>query len=106
VNYLTNRYKGVGKKSAEQLVEAFGAANVFDVLATAPERTREVLGEARGTKLLDAWEADQAQRLAVVTSAAEPDQGTPSDADSRPRGGRRPRGKRGGRGRKKTTSPA
>lgn len=59
--YLTHRYKGVGEKTAEQVVEAFGA-DVFKVLDRHPERVADVLAERRAEALLDAWRADKERR--------------------------------------------
>lgn len=59
--YLTHRYKGVGEKTAEQVVEAFGA-EVFLVLDQHPERVADVLAERRAEALLDAWQADKERR--------------------------------------------
>ncbi|MGH7501073.1 MAG: NYN domain-containing protein [Longimicrobiales bacterium] len=62
VEYLTKAYKGIGRKSAEHLIEAVGAANVFTTLAEQPDRIRQVLGDKRGATLLDAWTEDFARR--------------------------------------------
>jgi len=63
IRYLSNSYKGVGQKTAEQLIDAFGANGVFTALATEPDRVREVLGPGRRTdQLMEAWEADLARR--------------------------------------------
>ncbi len=65
IRYLSNSYKGVGQKTAEQLIDAFGANGVFTALATEPDRVREVLGPGRRTdQLMEAWEADLARRRA------------------------------------------
>ncbi|MEJ2184329.1 MAG: NYN domain-containing protein [Gemmatimonadota bacterium] len=65
IRYLSNSYKGVGKKTAEQLIDEFGAAGVFTALATQPDRVREVLGAGRRTdQLIEAWEADFERRQA------------------------------------------
>src|SRR5690606_10858629 len=47
IEYLTGRYKGVGVKTAEAVISAFGADGVFRALYTEPERVREVLGQRR-----------------------------------------------------------
>jgi uncharacterized protein (TIGR00288 family) len=70
IRYLCNSYKGVGKKTAEQLIDAFGADGVFTALATRPDRVREVLGAGRRTdQLIEAWQADFERRK---TRAAAP----------------------------------
>ncbi|HEX6589311.1 MAG TPA: hypothetical protein VF039_09825, partial [Longimicrobiales bacterium] len=69
VRYLTNRYRGVGDKTAEQLVEAFGAEHVFAALKAAPDRVVEVLGSHRANAVLDAWRNDYARRSGEETAA-------------------------------------
>jgi uncharacterized protein (TIGR00288 family) len=103
VQYLTNSYKGVGKKTAETLVEALGES-LFPTLQQDPDRVRSLLPPARAEKVLEGWSADHARRSggpseASGTSAAGTE---PSEEDAkaasggRRRGGRRTRG--GGRG--------
>jgi hypothetical protein len=71
IRYLSNSYKGVGKKTAEQLIDEFGAAGVFTALATQPDRVREVLGAGRRTdQLIEAWEADFERRQARAGTPA------------------------------------
>jgi hypothetical protein len=65
IRYLTNSYKGVGKKTAESLVEAFDS-EVFQVLSEAPGRIEEVLPGKRAEQLLEAWEADLERRAARI----------------------------------------
>lgn len=60
-SYLTNRYKGIGAKTAEKLITAFGT-KVFDVLQDEPERVRDVLPKARAVRVLAAWEEDHQRR--------------------------------------------
>jgi uncharacterized protein (TIGR00288 family) len=93
VQYITKAYKGIGRKTAETLVDAVGEDSVFGTLQGAPERVKEVVGGKRGDTLLAAWRADYAER-----SAARQDESNGSDRKRGRRGGRR----RGGRGRKKT----
>jgi hypothetical protein len=45
--------KGVGRKTAEAAVEAFGADKVLDVLRNEPDRAREKLGARRAQPLID-----------------------------------------------------
>lgn len=107
VNYLQNSYKGVGQKTAEALVEALGAANVFDVLRDEPGRVADVLGGHRSAAVLEGWEADYQRRVGAATG--EGDDGETADVGDateapEPRAGRSSRGRRGrrgGRGRRK-----
>ena len=61
--YLTHRYKGVGARTAETLVERFGD-EVFEILHAEPRRVTEVLPERRAAQLVQAWRADLARRSA------------------------------------------
>ncbi|HEY8484997.1 MAG TPA: NYN domain-containing protein [Longimicrobiales bacterium] len=113
VEYLSTNYKGVGRKTAEQLVQALGAENVFRVLDEEAERVREILGARRANVLLEAWAADRAARRAeaapvveVTAAAPEPQPETPAGgaaeaapAAEKKAGGRsgRSRGRRGSR---------
>ena len=106
-SYLANRYKGVGVKTAERLVEHFGA-DVFKVLQHAPERVRKALSRARAGTVLAEWEKDYNRRSKAVAKAsaqagaaggrrASPGE---SPARSRPAETSRPRpGRSGGGGR-------
>jgi uncharacterized protein (TIGR00288 family) len=115
VDYLTKAYKGIGRKSAESLIDSVGADRVFTTLADSPDRVREVLGVKRGDTLLDAWTEDYARRTggrrtapagpassrtnaAPATAPAIPADAT-GDAAPPPETVRkkRPRGRRGGR---------
>ncbi|MED5198583.1 MAG: hypothetical protein VYB51_02155, partial [Gemmatimonadota bacterium] len=60
VSYLTNSYGGVGKKTAESLVEAFGA-DIFVVFETEPGRIAEIVPR-RAPQVLAGWRADFARR--------------------------------------------
>ena len=63
VRYLSNSYQGVGQKTAEALIETFGAEGVFNGLHSQPGRVKEVLGSGRRTEaLLDAWQRDYRRR--------------------------------------------
>ncbi len=53
ISQLTKRYSGIGAKTAETLVKAFGA-DVYRVLDDEPERVREVLPEGRASRILEA----------------------------------------------------
>jgi hypothetical protein len=60
VSYLTNSYGGVGKKTAESLVEAFGA-DIFVVFETEPGRITELVPR-RAAQVLAEWRADLVRR--------------------------------------------
>ena len=60
VSYLTNSYGGVGKKTAESLVEAFGV-DTFAVFEGDPGRVAEIVPR-RAPQVLDEWKADFARR--------------------------------------------
>ena len=61
VRYLTHRYKGVGEKTAEALVERFGP-DLFEVLRDRPAALEEVVPAKRAEQVLEAWRADYARR--------------------------------------------
>lgn len=84
-SYLTNRYKGIGAKTAEKLIASFGT-KVFDVLQDEPERVRDVLPKARAVRVLAAWEDDH-QRRSKLSGGR--DRGSARGADS-PAGSGRP----------------
>ncbi|HEX7049171.1 MAG TPA: NYN domain-containing protein [Longimicrobiales bacterium] len=89
-SYLANRYKGVGRKTADVLIETFGAAGVFDALQTDEARVRAVLGERRAGTVLAAWRSDYAQRTSVSGSSAE----QPAEAKQPARGANSSRSRR------------
>jgi len=103
VQYLTNSYKGVGKKTAETLVEALGE-RLFPTLQEDPDRIRSLLPPARAEKVLEGWSADHARRSGGPSEApGTSEAGTEASEEEakvasggRRRGGRRTRG--GGRG--------
>jgi len=106
-------YKGVGRKTAEALIEALGAENVFPTLRDAPDRIREVLGGRRAERLIAAWQAEASAAVARTAATAEPAAAAPAEAAettvtvaepaaageaAAPAGARkRARGRRGGR---------
>jgi hypothetical protein len=92
VLYLTKAYKGIGRKTAETLVDEIGPDSVFGALHGAPDRIKAVVGGKRGDTLLDAWRDDYAARI-----ASRKEDGDGGERKRGRRGGRR----RGGRGRKK-----
>jgi len=77
ISYLTNSYGGVGKKTAESLVEAFGAG-IFAVFETEPGRVAEIVPR-RAPQVLAEWKADFARRSGKSgneqEAAPEPDRG-------------------------------
>jgi len=83
--YLTHRYKGVGDKTAESLVEHFGA-DLFRVMRDDPDAINAAVPGKRGEQVLDAWRADYERRSGRA-------QGGGSERESS--GGRG--GRRGGR---------
>lgn len=78
VRYLTNRYKGIGEKTAEALVEAFGQ-DLFRTMRDDPDAISRAVPPKRAEQVLEAWRADYERRTAA-----------------RSRGGNRSKG--GGRG--------
>ena len=93
-SYLANRYKGVGIKTAERLVEEFGA-EVFKVFHHSPERVRRVLSRARAETVLKNWAGDYEGRRA---RAAEKAASAPAAGAARRAGGAAAQGggRRGG----------
>ena len=69
VRYLAHRYKGVGQKTAETLVEQFGPA-LFQTLRDDPESVKAALPSNRGEQVLLAWKADYARRTSDGTKEA------------------------------------
>ena len=98
VRYLTNRYKGVGKKTAEKLVEGFGE-DLFAVLQEEPQRVQDLIPQARAENVLEQWKADFDRRTGHGGEKA-PDRGDRSNREKRgPRG-------RGGEGRQRESGEA
>jgi uncharacterized protein (TIGR00288 family) len=93
--YLTHRYRGVGEKTAESLVERFGT-ELFRVLRDDPEAIREAVTPKRAEQVLEAWQTDYERRIGRRSGGGN---GT-GGGDGRPeRGGRRGGRRRGSRGR-------
>ena len=61
IRYLTNSYGGVGRKTAETLVETLGSS-LFEVLASDPDRIRQILPASRADLVLEGWQADVKRR--------------------------------------------
>jgi uncharacterized protein (TIGR00288 family) len=70
LQYLSTQYKGVGAKTAEALVEAFGG-DLFAELQDSPEKILKVVPGARGQKVLDAWTEDYDRRVAEKVQSGE-----------------------------------
>jgi hypothetical protein len=90
VRYLTHRYKGVGEKTAETLVERFGP-ELFTTLLDEPDAIARVLPAGRAEQLLEAWRADYERRTAVRGAGAAAG-GAERESGRRGRGRGRPRG--------------
>src|SRR5690606_23147836 len=69
VRYMANRYKGVGQRTAEAVVEHFGE-RVFAVLRDEPDRIRSLVPPKRAEQLLDAWTQDYERRAQRGTAGA------------------------------------
>ena len=117
VRYLTHRYRGVGKKTAEKLVEGFGE-DLFTVFQEEPQRVQDVIPSARAETVLEQWKEDYDRRRARIKREGEG--GAPSSPGGQEkrrqarrrgaeggagvghveRGERRPRGRREGSARR------
>ena len=62
VKYLSNSYGGVGKRTAETLVDALGD-ELFHVLEANPSRVAEILPPARAERVMAGWRADYQRRI-------------------------------------------
>jgi hypothetical protein len=101
--YLTTSYKGVGKKTADSLLERFGP-DLFRALQERPEEVKAVLDERRSAALLDQWKADYARRTQSSEASRPPIAAVPAGEAAEDQTGATParsggRGRRGGRGR-------
>ena len=103
VRYLTNRYKGVGKKTAEKLVEGFGE-DLFTVLQEEPQRVQDLIPQARAENVLEQWKADFDRRTGPGSEKA-PDQSPQDRGDRFNKDQRGPCG-RGGEGRRRESGEA
>ena len=85
VRYLTHRYRGVGEKTAETLVERFGS-ELFAVLQNDPTSVSQVVPANRAEQLLEAWGADYDRRTAdKATATGGTDEGGKSSSRRRSR---------------------
>ena len=99
-------YRGVGRKSAEATVQAFGE-EVFRVLHEQPERVRQTMGARRAEQLLKGWQLDYTQLTGTVAkpsarkraAPAPSEAAAPAEAEAAEAGARKRRGgtRRGGR---------
>jgi uncharacterized protein (TIGR00288 family) len=85
VRYLTHRYRGVGEKTAETLVEHFGAG-LFRTLATDPGAIERVIPANRAEQVLDAWRADYERRTGGGSGNGGEGDGNRRRGRGRPRG--------------------
>jgi uncharacterized protein (TIGR00288 family) len=69
VKYLSNSYRGVGQKTAENLVDALGE-DLFRVLQTDPDRVARILTPARAEKVLEGWREDFARRRSRIEGSS------------------------------------
>ena len=90
VRYLTHRYKGVGQKTAETLVEKFGAG-LFATMHNDADAIVRAIPAKRAEQLLEAWRSDYERRTGV--NGGGDDNGDGGSGSGR-RGGRS-RGRRG-----------
>ncbi len=65
VRYLSNSYRGVGRKTAERLAEGLGE-DLFRIFQEEPERVRDVIPRARAENVLEQWKADLDRRVPRV----------------------------------------
>ena len=91
VRYLTHRYRGVGQKTAETLVERFGA-RLFETLAHDPGAISRVVPANRAEQVLEAWNADYARRTGAKEAGAAAPTGEHEGSRHRSRGRSRGRG--------------
>jgi len=101
--YLTTSYKGVGKKTADTLLDKFGTG-LFQAMQERTSEVRSLLDERRAGTLIDQWKADYAKRSPKIVEPA-----APAVADTEKKPGASSRGRRGGRGKgggKKEPTPA
>jgi hypothetical protein len=86
VRYLTNSYRGVGRKTAETVVNEFGS-ELFQVLHTEPGRLDPILPAARVEQLLEGWKVDLARRTGPAPTQDPPREGPKAQAGAKPDSG-------------------
>ncbi len=62
VRYMAHRYRGVGEKTAEALVERFGG-ELFATLRDNPKAVTDAVTPKRAEQVLEAWKADYERRV-------------------------------------------
>ncbi len=62
VRYMAHRYRGVGEKTAEALVERFGT-ELFATLRDHPKAVTDAVTPKRAEQVLEAWKADYERRV-------------------------------------------
>ncbi len=67
--YLTHRYKGVGEKTAETLVDALGA-DLFRTMHEDPEAIGRIVPKNRAEQVLEAWRTDYERRAAAFAGGS------------------------------------
>lgn len=70
VRYLTHRYKGVGEKTAQALVERLGS-DLFKTLHEKPESIADIVPPARAEQVLAAWKSDYERRAGLHAPRSE-----------------------------------
>lgn len=99
IRYLTNSYKGVGRKTAEKVVEEFGF-DLFRMLHEEPGKLESVVRADRLEQLVQGWKADLARRQGREAGEIESSGAQSQDPKTGENGGsRRRRTRRGGRAR-------
>ena len=91
VRYLTHRYKGVGEKTAETLVEQLGS-NLFATMQDDPDAISRIVPPSRAEQVLSAWRTDYERRVGL-NSSDSPDAESGGDGRSGSRRGGRGRGR-------------
>ena len=87
IGYLTNSYKGVGKKTAEALVKEFGDS-LFEVFQNSPKRVNDVVPR-RAEQVLAEWRTDYARRTEGTQAAESPAPPAGDERDKADEGGAR-----------------
>jgi uncharacterized protein (TIGR00288 family) len=84
VQYLTHSYKGVGRKTAERLVEEFGPG-LFEVLHREPGRLGSVIMPNRVDQLLEGWKTDLGRRMGRMAGGSQGKEKGSEEAAAAPR---------------------
>ncbi len=78
-SYLANRYRGVGVRTAEALVKAFGT-RLFTIFRDDPEKIDTLLPPARAQQVRVAWKEDYERRTRALRVVPEEAVANPSDS--------------------------